>query len=368
LEPTGLSELFLPQPFRALVLFHLRKPVPLFLGLALCLLGCGDLAKKPELHLIDLQGKALGTTWSITILSHQTVTQDDLKSEISAELKKAEKVFSHWRPDATLYQFNATLSTEPQRLEPPLLKLLKHAKWMHRETNGALDPTLAPVVNLWGFGPVTSTRNTIPTRDEVEGALSLTGLGNLMLLPDGRAQKKFPALQLDLSASAKGEIIDLLCDLLDRWNFRNYLVEIGGEVRGQGKGKNGEGWVVGLEDGSGDTDSMTAVTLRNYAVATSGSYRLNKPNPNSNRNASHLIDPRTGRPVEHDLIAVNAFAPTARDADAWATALMILGPEEGMKMAEKMDMVARFCVLKDGKVLILKSTAYDRIFRKLTPN
>ena len=74
-----------------------------------------------------------------------------------------------------------------------------------------------------------------------------------------------------------------------------------------------------------------------------------------------------GRPVEHDLIAVNAFAPTARDADAWATALMILGPEEGMKMTEKMDMVARFCVLKDDEVLILKSTAYDRIFTKLTP-
>ena len=101
---------------------------------------------------------------------------------------------------------------------------------------------------------------------------------------------------------------------------------------------------------------------------SSGSYRLTKPNPDSNRNASHLIDPRTGRPVEHDLIAVNAFAPTARDADAWATALMILGPEDGMKMAEKMDMVARFCVLKYDEVLILKSTAYDRIFTKLTPN
>ena len=113
---------------------------------------------------------------------------------------------------------------------------------------------------------------------------------------------------------------------------------------------------------------MVSVTLRNYSVATSGSYRLTKPNPDSYRNASHLIDPRTGRPVEHDLIAVNAFAPTARDADAWATALMILGPKDGMEMAEKMDMVARFCVLMDDEVLILKSTAYDRIFTKLTPN
>ena len=113
---------------------------------------------------------------------------------------------------------------------------------------------------------------------------------------------------------------------------------------------------------------MVSVPLRNYAVATSGTYQLNKPNPDANRSASHLLDPRTGRPVEHQLIAVNAFAPTARDADAWATALMILGPEEGMKMAEKMNMVARFCVLKHEEVLKLKSTAYDRIFTKHTPN
>jgi thiamine biosynthesis lipoprotein len=113
---------------------------------------------------------------------------------------------------------------------------------------------------------------------------------------------------------------------------------------------------------------MVSVPLRNYAVATSGTYQLNKPNPDANQSASHLLDPRTGRPVDHELIALNAFAPTARDADAWATALMILGPEEGMKMAEKMDMVARFCLLKDDEFLILKSTAYDRIFTKLTPN
>jgi len=107
---------------------------------------------------------------------------------------------------------------------------------------------------------------------------------------------------------------------------------------------------------------MVSVPLRNYAVATSGSYRLTKPNPDSNRNASHLIDPRTGRPIEHDLIAVNAFAPTARDADAWATALMILGPDDGMKMAEKMDMVVRFSATSNDQYRIYYSEAYKRLF------
>ena len=176
-------------------------------------------------------------------------------------------------------------------------------------------------------------------------------------------QKKVPNLQLDFSASAKGEIIDQIYKLLARWGFKNYLVEIGGEVRAEGRGRKGRGWIVGLEDGNSDNnEDMVSVPLRNYAVATSGSYRLNKPNPDSNRSASHLIDPRTGRPIEHDLIAVNAFAPTARDADAWATALMILGPKDGMELAEKMDMVARFSVLNNNSIEIKKSKAYDRLY------
>ena len=241
---------------------------------------------------------------------------NELESEVMQKLEAADKLFSHWRADSALFQFNATLKTEPQSLHPQLLELIKHAKWMHRQTDGAFDPTIAPLVNLWGFGPVSRTRIAIPTEEEVRRALGMTGLAQLKLLPDGKLQKEFSTLQLDLSGSAKGEIIDLICDLLDRWGFNNYLVEIGGEIRAEGKGRKGKGWVVGLEDGhTKNAKGIASVPLRNYAVATSGSYRLTKPNPDSNSSASHLIDPRTGRPVEHDLIAVNAFAPTARDAD-----------------------------------------------------
>ena len=112
----------------------------------------------------------------------------------------------------------------------------------------SIRPSL-PLVNLWGFGPVSRTRIAIPTEEEVRRALGMTGLAQLKLLPDGKLQKQFSTLQLDLSGSAKGEIIDLICDLLDRWGFNNYLVEIGGEIRAEGKGRNGKGWVVGLEDG-----------------------------------------------------------------------------------------------------------------------
>ena len=330
--------------------------------------GCFDL-KESAPSLIELRGNALATTWTVKLLTTKSVNMQDVKKAIEQRLEANEKIFSHWRKDALLYQFNKTKHTEPIVVDSRIYKLLKHANWMHQNSAGAFDPAIGHLVNIWGFGPDGKNRTSIPPEEQIEKARQTSGMNQLKILPEKMVRKNHPTLQLDLSGSAKGEIIDQICQLLDRYSFGNYLVEIGGEIRAEGKGRKGNGWVVGLEDGlSKNENGMTSVPLRNYAVATSGSYRLTKPNPGSNRNASHLIDPRTGRPIEHDLIAVNAFAPTARDADAWATALMILGPEEGMKMAEKMDMVARFCILKDDEFLILKSTAYDRIFTKLPTN
>ena len=320
---------------------------------------------QPITKLYELKGQALGTTWMIKVLSKNKLDEKELNIDVVRRLEELEKIFSHWRPDAELHQFNSALTITPFSIHPELLELLRHSQWMHRETGRAFDPTIAPVVNLWGFGPVGKTRSTIPSDDEIEQAMSLTGLSKLEILSKGMVRKKVPILQLDFSASAKGEIIDQICKLLERWGLSNYLVEIGGEIRAEGKGREGKGWVVGLEDGHKKNENgMASIPLRNYAVATSGSYRLSKPNPDSNRNASHLIDPRTGRPVEHNLIAVNAFAPTARDADAWATALMILGPVEGMKKANELDLVARFSSSGKNGVGVKSSVACDRLFGK----
>ncbi len=314
-----------------------------------------------------LKGRALGTTWSVKLLSKNEIKKEELREDIGRKLEEGDKIFSHWRKDSDLYQFNAALTTTPLSIHPSLLDLLEHAEWINRQSEGAFDPTLAPIINLWGFGPVGETRSTIPTGKQILEAKKLTGMDKFKILPKGFIQKKLPLLQLDFSGSAKGEIIDQVCTLLQRWNFNNFLVELGGEVRANGRGRDGKGWIIGLEDGSGNSESMVAVPLRNYSVATSGTYQLNKAIPDANRSASHLIDPRTGRPFEHELIAVNAFAPTARDADAWATALIILGPVEGMKKAEEMDMVARFCAIKDGQIEVSLTTAYERLFHSNIP-
>jgi FAD:protein FMN transferase len=307
------------------------------------LLGCAD-EDKDDSKLVSLTGKALGTTWTVKIRNIEPIDGNKLRAEIAAKIEETEKIFSHWRPDSKLYQVNASLSNGPISVPPMLHELLKHAEWTYEQTEGAFDPTIAPLVNLWGFGPVSTNRLRIPTEDEIKNALEQVGMNQLEILDGYRIRKKRPDLQIDLSASAKGEIIDQVCEMLDQRELRNYLVEIGGEIRGRGNGKAGKGWTIALEDGpEGKTNGLSTVNLLNYSVATSGTYRQTKPNPDSVKPASHLIDPRTGRPVEHDLVAVNVLAPTARDADALATALMILGPDKGMSKAEEMDLVARFC-------------------------
>ena len=328
----------------------------------LILCGCSQQNQKNSPTLIKLSGDALGTTWLVKVLSDKTFNKEKLQTYIKRKLEETDKIFSHWRPDSALFQFNANQTTNSTIVHPQLYNLLKHAQWMHRETNGAIDPTLGALVNLWGFGPEGKTRSTIPTEKQIEDVQKIIGMENLEISQNGSIRKKVSALQLDLSGSAKGEILDQICNLLDRLNFHNYLVEIGGEVRAQGKGRNGNGWIVGLENGGSREIDLISVPLRNYAVATSGTYRLKKTNPKSPQNASHLLNPKTGLPVEHNLIAVNTFAPTARDADAWATALMVMGLEDGMKKAEEMDLVTRFCVIKDGNTSNYYSTAYHRLY------
>ena len=289
------------------------------------------------------------------------IDANELRDEIVTKIEELERILSHWRPDSKLYQVNASVSTDPIAIPPLLHELLVHAKWTHEQTRGGFDPTIAPLVNLWGFGPVSENRLRIPSEDEIKNALDQVGMNKLEILPDDRVRKKIPSLQLDLSGSAKGEIIDQVCALLDRRGIGNYLVEIGGEIRTRGSGKDERGWRVGLEDGFRGSERFT-LSLRDYSVATSGTYRQSKPNPDSAKPANHLIDPRTGRPVEHDLVTVNVLAPTARDADALATALMILGPDQGMALAEEMDLSARFCLEGANGTRMILSPTYQRLF------
>ena len=326
------------------------------------LIGCTD-GPKGGRNSVAIKGQALGTTWMVKAFDSKPINANELRDEIASKIEELERILSHWRPASKLYQVNASVSTDPIAIPPLLHELLVHAKWTHEQTRGAFDPTIAPLVNLWGFGPVSENRLRIPSEDEIKNALDQVGMNKFEIMNGNKMRKTRPDLQIDLSASAKGEIIDQVCLMLDGRGFNNYLVEIGGEIRGSGNGKSGEGWTIALEDGfEGKTNELSTVNLLNYSVATSGTYRQSKPNPKMAKPASHLLDPRTGRPVEHNLVAVNVLAPTARDADALATALMVLGPEEGMRKAEEMNLIARFCSREGNQTKRSHTTIWRRLY------
>ena len=186
----------------------------------------------------NLNGKALGTTWSVKIRASRYLDRSVLKDEIISTIEEAEKILSHWRPDAELYQFNQALTSNPITVHPLLHELLLHAHKVHDESAGAFDPTIAPIVNLWGFGPVESTRTSFPSAQEIQEAQSHVGIQLLEILPENQVRKRQPTVQVDLSSSAKGEIIDQVCEMLHSKGLPDHLVEIGGEIRaGSGNGR-----------------------------------------------------------------------------------------------------------------------------------
>ncbi len=330
-------------------------PLPL-----LCLLlGCSSEPREGARETISLEGKALGTTWMVKVRSAKSIDPRDLRDAIVAEIEKIEKILSHWRPDAELYQFNHALTTEPVAVHPHLHNLLQYARRINEESLGAFDVTIAPLVNLWGFGPIEETRGKIPTGEEIENALASMGQDKLELLPKSAIRKIRADLQLDLSAIAKGYAIDQVANKLDELGALHYLIELGGELRAKGNGSKGKGWQVGLEHPQADANATKihrVITLTDAAVATSGNYRLAFTDPDTGQSYSHLIDPRTGRPVNHDLLAVSVVALTAMEADAWATALLVVGREKGLQLAERENLDALF-VERDSSGIKVQTTA-----------
>ena len=310
----------------------------------LILAGCGQ--PEAEKEPIKLQGNAMGTTWQVTLRElPDNTSKEAIQKEIEATLERIEALASHWRGDTPVSRFNRTLDTKPFPISSELLAILQTAERIHHETGGAFDVTVAPLVNLWGFGPIKETRGKTPTNEEIENALASMGQDKLVLLPQSSIRKTRPDLQLDLSALAKGYAIDQVSERLDELGALHYLIELGGELRAKGNGSTGQGWQVGLEHPQAEANATKihrVISLENSAVATSGNYRLAFTDSETGQSNSHLIDPRTGRPVRHDLLAVSVLTPTAMEADAWATALLVLGPEKGLQLAKRENLDALF--------------------------
>lgn len=272
----------------------------------------------------------------------------ELDEAIRAELDAVDAAMSTYREDSELSRFNRYAGPAPFELSDATWEVLQAALEVSRHSEGALDPTVGPLVDAWGFGPGGAPPDDSPIPEgELAVLLERIGYRKLELLEEPRAVRKARAdLHCDLSAVAKGYAVDRVAEALERLGEEDFMAEVGGEVRALGTNERGEPWRIGIErpqPGRGAVQRI--VPLDAMSLATSGDYR-NYREVGGER-VSHILDPRTGRPIRHLLVSVSVAHPSCTMADAWATALMVLGEREGPETAERLDLAAFFLV-RDG--------------------
>jgi len=302
------------------------------------LLLCAACAKQPAG--VEIAGGAMGTQFSVKL----TATDADaarLRQEIEASLADVEAMMSTYVPVSEISRFNSDPSTAWQKVSKEFCASVEAALALSVLTDGSFDITVGPLVNLWGFGPGEMVDE--PPADEEIGAL-LKSVGYEHLQADcsrPALRKDIPDLYLDMSAFGKGFAADRIADWLEDEGFLDYLVEIGGELRLAGVNAHGEKWAIGIEAPLVDQRRpYMVIRLTDSAVATSGDYR-NYFEANGKR-YSHTIDTRTGRPVTHALASVTVVDSSGYRADALATALFVMGPEEGMRLAKQENLAVLF--------------------------
>ena len=294
-----------------------------------------------------LSGSTMGTTWQVQLVDDGSVALQDLDGDIAALLQLLDRgIFSTWTPDSELSRLNADDSGESLRVSPALFTVLQAARDIHARSGGAFDASIAPLVELWGFGPKRAVGE--PDSKAIAAARSRLGMQELLLDTRARTVRKPARLQLDLSGIAKGYAVDRVAELLLEHGAQHFLVEVGGELRLQGQRADGRSWRVAIESPDPLQRSVHVVLdshAEPLALAGSGDYRNFRLVDGVHQ--SHELDPVLGRPLQHDLAAVTVLADTAMAADAWATALMVLGPEAGVETAVRLELAAYF-IIRDG--------------------
>jgi thiamine biosynthesis lipoprotein len=310
------------------------------------LAGCGD-TRLPE---YEFSGPVMGTSFSIKLVDPPAeIDRGALGEAITARLERIEQRYSTYRPTSELSVVNATLSTDWIGLSPEMCDTIEAATGISRRTNGAFDVTVGPLVLLWGFGP-DRIRTAPPPDGLVAEARSSVGYDKIETDCTRPALRKaLPGVYIDLSAFVKGHAVDQVADLLDAAGIANYLVEIGGELRMRGHNAGAGPWDIAIEMPDAPGRGVQSVLhITDHGMATSGDYR-NFFEYNGVR-YSHTIDPATGRPVTHNTAAVTVVNDTAAEADALATALLVMGASDGMDFAAAERIAAIFLLRTDNGI------------------
>ncbi|WP_218940351.1 FAD:protein FMN transferase [Denitrobaculum tricleocarpae] len=325
----------------------------------LSLMGCSDASQ----DLVTLDGKTMGTTYSVKLAgTPRGIDERALAQDIEETLESVNLQMSTYRPDSELSRFNAADEGAWVSTSADTRFVIDAALRVSRLTAGAFDPTVGPIVELWGFGAGHDDPQ-LPSPEDAAAAREVVGFSKVETRSgDSAVAKQTRGVNLDLSGIAKGFGVDKVAEYLEREGVENYLVEVGGELRSKGVGPGGKPWRVGIERPSGvPGDLQQVIELKGEALATSGNYRIFFEQ--DGRRYSHIIDPRTGRPVEHSLASATVVAPTTMEADALSTSLLVLGPDAGMKLAVEQDIAAFFITGNGESLSETSSPAFARRFK-----
>ena len=319
-----------------------------FVLCAVSLLSACDGSSTTQESALVIEGKTMGTFYRVSLAGVDKNREAALREQIEAQLKEDDHQLSTYKEDSVLSRFNQYHGNVPQPISAGMADAIVTSMRIGTLTGGAMDITVGPLVNLWGFGPDKQPVKT-PTPEQIAAARQRIGLQHLKVIQqnDGQyLQKDLPGMYVDLSTVGEGYATDHLARLVEGNGISNYLVSVGGAVVSRGHNAQGNPWQVAIQK---PTDKETAVQaivdLQGMGISTSGSYR-NYYELNGKR-LSHIIDPATGSPITHKLVSATVIAPTALEADGWDTGLMVLGTKKALALAEQQHL-AVYLITKEG--------------------
>ncbi len=302
-------------------------------------------------RLVELEGPSMGTAYHALLKAPLSVSPLELKNLFTRRLQEINDSMSTWKNDSEISKVNRAPAGEWITVSPELAHVLELAQQLGAETDGLMDVTVSPLVGLWGFGR--SGKRRSPGEAEIQEALQKVGYQKF-LVQGNRVKKLVPELEIDFSAFVPGYAVDQLADAAAAAGVQEYLIELGGEVRAQGNGPAGRPWTVGIEQprGAGGQELAAAVALTSGSVATSGSYR--RFAESGGVRIHHIIDPRTGRPADSDIVSATVYADRCYKADAIGTALLVMGSEKALQWLDRHEGYEAYLIKADHDVVWTK--------------
>lgn len=307
-----------------------------FIGLLAWIFFINKNLKEEESY--RFEGEAIHTLYSVKITGALPENGDVLQKEINTVLEQVNSEISTFKPDSTLSLFNQYRGMEPKPISAGMADIISVALRIGNASHEAMNVTVGPLVNLWGFGPDKSKKGIIPGQQQIDAAKQKIGLKHLKLISDNQGywlQKDLPDLYIDLSCLGEGYATQQLSHLLDSKGITNYLVSVGNANFARGVNAKRQPWHIAIRTPSDEDFGVQneAINLQGFDVSTSGSY-LNYFEKDGKR-YSHIIDPATGKPIEHDLASATVIAPTPLEANGWDISMMVLGTEKAIALAKE---------------------------------